>query len=363
MDRQYVGIDFHRRRSVIVRLNAAGEQLAVTCVDNDPFEFAAVMTDAGEAPAVVIEATYGWYWVVDLLQELGASVYLANPNVLNWGDRRVKNDVVDAHDLADMLRLGRLGEAWIAPPAIRQLRELVRYRTKLVQLRSGLKAQVHAVMAKEGALPRVDDMFGPAGRRQLDQLDLGRNFAIRVQSLRELIEHYDSQIVMLERDIHQHLKGDRGYRAVQAIKGVGPTIAAILVAEIGDVTAFRHPRTCVRGPDSHPSTMSPTPRRGAARSPSKDRGCCAGRSSKGSAATTAATSSSTATARSRAARCEQGARRDRPQGSHARLLRATRRRDPMPRQARRGSRVRLGHGPVASSKNGMTPAAGCESSN
>ena len=69
-------------------------------------------------PEVVIEATYGWYWAVDLLQELGATVHLANPNALNWGERRVKNDVVDATDLADMLRLGRLPEAWIAPPAI-----------------------------------------------------------------------------------------------------------------------------------------------------------------------------------------------------------------------------------------------------
>jgi transposase len=110
---------------------------------------------------VVIEAIYGWYWVVDLLQDLGATVHLANPKALNWGDRRVKSDVVDATDLADMLRLGRLPEAWIAPPAIRELRELVRYRAKLVQLRSGLKAQVHAVMAKEGVLPRVVDMFGP----------------------------------------------------------------------------------------------------------------------------------------------------------------------------------------------------------
>jgi hypothetical protein len=42
--------------------------------------------------------------VVDLLQELGATVHLANPKALNWGDRRVKNDVVDATDLADMLR-------------------------------------------------------------------------------------------------------------------------------------------------------------------------------------------------------------------------------------------------------------------
>ena len=168
-------------------------------------------------------------------------MYLANPKALNWGDRRVKNDVVDAHDLADMLRMGRLAQAWIAPPAIRQLRELVRYRAKLVQLRSGLKAQVHAVMAKQGVLPRTDDMFGPGGNRQLDQMDLDRNYAIRVQSLRDLIRGYDREIVMLERDIHAHLKADRGYQAVQAIKGVGPTIAAVLVAEIGDVSRFPTP--------------------------------------------------------------------------------------------------------------------------
>ena len=111
MDRQYVGIDFHRRRSVIVRLSSAGERLAIHRVDNDPFQFSAVLAEAGPAPAVVVEATYGWYWVVDLLQELGATVHLANPKALNWGDRRGKNDVIDATDLADMLRLGRLPEA------------------------------------------------------------------------------------------------------------------------------------------------------------------------------------------------------------------------------------------------------------
>jgi transposase len=106
---------------------------------------------------VVIEVTYGWYWVVDLLQELGATVHLANPKALNWGERRVKNDVAGATDLADRLRLNRLPKAWIAPPAIRELRELVRYRAKLVKLRSGLKTQVHAVMAKQGVLPAADD--------------------------------------------------------------------------------------------------------------------------------------------------------------------------------------------------------------
>src|SRR5438128_6173974 len=242
MDRQYVGIDFHRRRSVIVRLDGSGERLGVHRIANDSFELGAVMAEAGPAPQVVIEATYGWYWAVELLQELGATVHLASPKALNWGERRVKNDLIDATDLADMLRLNRLGEAWIAPPAIRELRELVRYRAKLVQLRTGLKAQVHAVMAKEGVLPTVSDMFGPAGTRQLDAMELAPPFAHRVRSLRELIGVYDREIVTLERDIHQHLKSHPGYRAIQAINGVGRISAATLVAEIGDVTRFPTPQ-------------------------------------------------------------------------------------------------------------------------
>jgi len=141
MGREYVGIDFHRRRSVVVRMSARGKRLSVVRIDNSPSALAEAVVAAGDHPQVVLEATYGWYWAVDVLQELGATVHLANPNALNWGERRVKNDVVDATDLADMLRLGRLPEAWIAPPALRELREVVRYRAKLVQLRSGLKAQ------------------------------------------------------------------------------------------------------------------------------------------------------------------------------------------------------------------------------
>ncbi len=95
MDQQYVGIDFHRRRSVIVRMTAAGERLAVVRVVNDPAAIMAVVADAGPEPEVVIEATYGWYWVVDLLQASVATVHLANPKALNWGERRVKNDVAD----------------------------------------------------------------------------------------------------------------------------------------------------------------------------------------------------------------------------------------------------------------------------
>ena len=72
--------------------------------------------------------------------------------------------------------MGRLPEAWIAPPELRELRELVRYRAKLVALRSGLKAQVHAVLAKEGVHVPMTDLFGVAGNHLLDTLALAPAF-------------------------------------------------------------------------------------------------------------------------------------------------------------------------------------------
>ena len=147
--KQIVGMDLHRRRSVVVRMTDTGERLETVRISNDPEYLREVMTRAGEAPDVVLEACYGWYWAADTLAELGATVHLAHPlGVKMFSYRRVKNDERDAADLADLLRMGRLPEAWIAPPQTRELRELVRYRAKLVAIRSGLKAQVHAVLAR-----------------------------------------------------------------------------------------------------------------------------------------------------------------------------------------------------------------------
>ena len=76
---QFVGIDLHRRRSVIVRTTAAGDQLECIRISNDVDRLSTVMARAGEAPEVVLEATYSWYWAVDALQDLGAHVHLAHP--------------------------------------------------------------------------------------------------------------------------------------------------------------------------------------------------------------------------------------------------------------------------------------------
>ncbi len=122
---EYVGIDLHRRRSVIVRMSPDGERLSTEKIDNDPRSLAAAIAPAGPNPKVVVEATYGWYWAADVLEECGASsTGLAHPLGMKgiMSNRRVKNDVKDAVLLADLLRLGSLPEAWVAPPGLRELR-------------------------------------------------------------------------------------------------------------------------------------------------------------------------------------------------------------------------------------------------
>jgi hypothetical protein len=58
--KQIVGMDLHRRRSVIVRMTESGERLETVRFLNDRDRLADVMGRAGESPEVVLEATYGW---------------------------------------------------------------------------------------------------------------------------------------------------------------------------------------------------------------------------------------------------------------------------------------------------------------
>jgi transposase len=229
---------------VIVRLGEDGRRLGpVVRIDNDPFELAAQVASWGERPEVVVEATYGWYWATDVMAAAGADVHLAHPlGIKGFAYRRVKNDERDAADLADLLRMGRLPEAWIAPPEVRGLREAVRYRAKLVALRSGLKAQIHAVLAKQGVRVPMSDLFGVGGVRLLDELALDAAYQARVLSLRRLIDSVTFEIDLVAKRVAAQLAGHRGYRAIQAIHGIGPVLAAIFVAEVGDVTRFSRPQ-------------------------------------------------------------------------------------------------------------------------
>jgi transposase len=149
--------------------------------------------------------------------------------------------VRDAADLADLLRLGRLPEAYVAPPAVRELRELVRHRAKLVAWRSALKASVHAVLAKQGLHIAVSDLFGLGGRRLLARAPLDGPYRARVDACCRLIDAVDFEVDAVGSQLRARLVGHHGYQAIPAVPGVGPILAAVFVAEIGQVDRFPDP--------------------------------------------------------------------------------------------------------------------------
>ena len=105
---RYVGVDLHRRRSVIVVLDEDGAELWTHRIDNDPLTLGLEIEMAGPAPEVVLEATWGWYWAADVITEAGGRVHLAHPlGVAGYENRRVKNDQADAR-----LRIPLGGTIW-----------------------------------------------------------------------------------------------------------------------------------------------------------------------------------------------------------------------------------------------------------
>jgi transposase len=158
-----VGIDLHRKRSHIAALDESGAQLLSRRIVNDPQTFLALLEDVGEC-RIALEATYGWEWLADLLQDAGHELHLAHPmRTKAIASARVKTDAVDARTLAQLLRADLLPEAYIAPRELRDLRDLLRHRVALTRMRSSLKNRVSAILAKNGIQRPYSDLFGPAG--------------------------------------------------------------------------------------------------------------------------------------------------------------------------------------------------------
>ena len=100
-------------------------------------------------------------------------------------------------------------------------------------------------MAKLGVPVTCTDIFGVWGNTWLDGLELGQPYAGEVASLRALAAGLAAEITVLEAAITDLLEHHDGYHAIRALPGIGPVLAAVLVAEIGDITRFPHPaRLC-----------------------------------------------------------------------------------------------------------------------
>ena len=154
------------------------------------------------------------------------------------GDRLgAAEDKVDAAILAQLLRADLLPEAWIAPPAVRQLRALLRHRASLVRLGTQQRNRIHAVAADHGYDRSASYRAGP-GRGWLAELDLPPASREIVTDCLAVIDGLAPVIDRIDSELHQHAKADPRVTVLRTLPGVGEFTALVMVAEIGDITRF-----------------------------------------------------------------------------------------------------------------------------
>jgi transposase len=234
-----VGIDLHRKRSHVAALDEHGGELFSRRIVNDPDTFVALLGELDGESKIALEATYGWEWLADLLEDHGYELHLAHPlRTKAIASARVKTDAVDARTLAHLLRADLLPEAYVAPRELRDQRDLLRQRVVLTQMRTALKNRVHALIARQGIQHAHADLFGPGGLRFLDKLQLRPDPRARLQTLLRLIADFDREIDALAHEIDRRAKHDPRVDVLRQIYGVGRYLGMLIVAEIGDIERF-----------------------------------------------------------------------------------------------------------------------------
>jgi transposase len=196
-----------------------------------------------------VEATTGWRFVVEELQRAGAAVQLAEPadtTAARGPKRRAKTDKRDARHLRDLLLERRLPQAWIAPEHILELPALVRLRKTLVDRRTEWLQRIHAVLFHHGVRLAVSRLDGRDAHQRLAALELSPAAQRQITVALAVIEHVNSQLARLDRELKTCARAQPGCRALMRHYGIGPQVACAILAELGDTRRFSSSRQSVR---------------------------------------------------------------------------------------------------------------------
>jgi len=243
----HIGVDMHKRFSVVAVLDEGGNVTREERLEHSARQRLAEFFQTYRGAAVAtLEATRNWYWLYELIEAQGVVVKLAHPlRVRLIADAKIKTDKIDAKILAQLERTGFLPEAYIPPPAVREQREWLRYRTALVHTRVGFKNRVHAVLDKLGITHEYTDLFGKKGLEFLKAVPLPEVCRFELGEYLDLITRLDGMVAVVTKRIRSMLKPDPRARWVLGIPGIGDIIAYLALSEIGDIHRFPSPKRLV----------------------------------------------------------------------------------------------------------------------
>lgn len=237
----YCGIDLHVKTMYVCILDATGQTLLHRNMPSTPAAFLEAVAPYRSDLVVAAECMFTWYWLADVCAAEGILFVLGHAlamKAIHGG--KAKNDKIDSHKIAVLLRGGLLPQAYVYPAAMRSTRDLIRRRLHLVRKRGQLLAHIQNTRAQYN-LPE----FGRKLAYKANREGVVEHFADpSVQKSMEvdvaLIDQYDALVTDLELTIVREAKRHdaNAFHRLRSVPGIGKVLALTILYEIHDIARF-----------------------------------------------------------------------------------------------------------------------------
>ncbi len=191
-------------------------------------------------PALLgVEAVGNSQWFLDLAEKLGHEVWVGDPAQIRASYvRKQKTDRRDAGHILKLLLEGRFPRVWVPGSELRDLRQLVLHRHRVVEMRTRVKTELQHVALNHG-LQQKRKLWNKQCRNTLEKLALGTWASQRRAHLLQLLDVLHAQILCLDRAVEDAAQAHPPARLLLTQPGVGPNTALAYALTIGDTKRFR----------------------------------------------------------------------------------------------------------------------------
>lgn len=241
MEPQYIGVDLHKAKFNVCALALDGTRRWESEFPRTAVGIAAFGARGVSAAQVAVEATGPTWAFVDAIAPLVTRVCVVDTRKTKLkAGYPARNDKLDARRLADALRRESVVSIYIPPPAIRDLRELVRGRHHLVRVRAKLMQTIKSLLLRQDAGdPPVTRLVSARGVAWLQQQTLPGASGVALQRLTRALIAVDAEAAAADAEVKARAATDPIACALQTLVGIGPVVALTLHAEIGTIRRFQ----------------------------------------------------------------------------------------------------------------------------
>jgi transposase len=240
----HIGLDVHKKKTKVAVLDdKTGEIQKPYDVRTD--ELLEHIKKMPDPKRIAMETSTSTQFVGSEMESCGLDVMVVDAfkaHRLLEALSRSKTDKLDARGLSLLLAKGMLETArvWLPSHAVRELRELVRVRKGVVKYSVATQNRIRKFLSRQGVDCEYDDLQGKGAAKWLAELGdtLPKGAALALTVLLDSLSSTAAHIATLDEALKQQAQNHESMRLLQTIPGVGPLLAAIIMAEIGDIARF-----------------------------------------------------------------------------------------------------------------------------